>query len=296
MWFFIAVLGYLLSAGVLILDKYILTNTVSKPVVYAFYSTIFMLAAPIALLFGGGLLRGSDWVWAAISGVAFGCGLWTMYIAVKDSEASHINPFIGAVVTIATLALATLILQETLAVNELGGVILLVVASLLLVREKRSQPVTFHTGFLWAIAAGVLFAISHVSAKYVYELYPFITAFVWTKASVGLVGVGLLASGSVRLSLAATRQKKNSHPVALVVTDKVLGVVAVVLIQYAAAIGSVTLVHALVGIQYAIMFVGILLLSRLAPRVFKEEFTRQELVIEIVALTLIMFGSALLVL
>ena len=43
MWFLVAFIGYFLLAVVVILDKFILTKSVSKPVVYTFYSTTVTL-------------------------------------------------------------------------------------------------------------------------------------------------------------------------------------------------------------------------------------------------------------
>ena len=82
---------------------------------------------------------------------------------------------------------------------------------------------------------------------------------------------------------------------ALIVTDKVLGVVAVVLIQYAIAVGSVTLVNALAGVQYAFLVVVVGLLSAFSPRLFKEEYRRGEMAQEAFAVFIIGVGLALLI-
>jgi len=61
-------------------------------------------------------------------------------------------------------------------------------------------------------------------------------------------------------------------------------------------IGSPTLVQALSGMQFVLMFVFIYILTKVLPRVFKEYFTRRELKMEFVAILLVLLGSALLVL
>jgi len=300
-WFWIAIIGYFLSGLVLVLDKFILTKSVGKPIVYAFYSTIFMLAVFLAAPFGASLLHGLDWLWAVVSGFGFGFGLWFMFIAVKKGEASHINPFLGGIITILVFLLSNYFLQEKLLVVQVLGVIILTLACLFLSSEKSQKHHGFHTGFLWAILAGLCFATSHVSAKYIYDIYGFFTGLIWTKGAVGLVGLILLLSPSVRHSL----HKKNNqdsktsakrHAMLIVIADKVLGVGAVLLIQYAIAIGSVTVVNALVGIQYTFMFLVIYLFTKFLPRVFKEYFTKRELMIEVIAIILVILGSALFVL
>lgn len=307
LWFVIALIGYALLALVFVLDKFILSKSLGSPAVYAFYSSIFMFGALAALPFGVQVLFGLDWFWAIVSGLAFGGGLWAMFTAVKRGEASHIDPFIGAVVTIAVYTLSYMFLSESLTRTQIGGIIVLIFASLLLSFEKTRQRNGFHVGFIWAIIAGILFGLSHVTAKYLYELYPFLTAFVWTRAATGLLGIALLLAPSVRRELKTVFSKKKAraaskkinfgkdHALMVVSLDKVLGIVGVVLIQYSISIGSVTLVNALSGLQYAFMFVMIYVLTKLRPRLFNEYFTKRELRMQILALFFVLIGSAMFV-
>jgi drug/metabolite transporter (DMT)-like permease len=301
MWFLIALIGYFLLAVVFILDKLIVDKSVNKPVVYTFYSTIFLLALLLAYPFGVELLFGLDWFWALFSGLAFGFGLWTVFIAVKEGEATHIYPFNGAFITIFVYILSYTILFERLTRPQLAGILILVFATLLLSFEKSKKHKGFHIGFVWAMLAGLLFAASHVSAKYLYEGYGFFTGLVWSKSTVGLVGLITLFFPSVRALFKKKKRKKSKsyarkHAGAIIVSNKVLGVASNFLIQYAIAIGSVTLVGAMSGLQFAIMFVMVLLLTKYLPKLFKEYFTRRELIVETIAIVLVVVGSALFVL
>jgi len=304
LWFLIAILGYFFLAIAFILDKFILTESVDKPVVYTFYSTIFMFGAIILFPFlGFQWLVGIDWLWAVISGMSFGFGLWTLYLALKKGEASHINPFNGAFVTISTFLLASLWLGETLTPLQQIGVVTLIGSSILLSFEKTKKNNGFHMGFLWAAISGVLFATSHITAKYLYTIYDFWPAFTWTRATTGLVALMCLLYPSVRKTFIKNKKsKKQKHnkaarkyAIPIIISNKILAMVAVVLIQYAAAIGSVTIVFALSGLQYALMFVIIVFLSKFFKSLFSEFFTKRELVIETIAILLVVVGSALFV-
>lgn len=301
LWFAIALIGYFCFAVVFILDKVIVSQKLSRPVVYTFYSTIFMFVALAALPFlKSPWLDGIDFMWATVSGLGFGFGLWTLFCALKHDETTHISPFNGAFVTIFVFIFSNLFLGESLTSLKQGGVIILILAALLLSFEKtRHGTKKFHIGFLWAILSGLFFAISHISAKYLYGIYPFWTAFVWTRATTGLVGLFTLLFPVVYLSF---RKKKKTNKVtktkntAIIITiDKLLSLVAVIAIQYAIAIGSVTVVNALVGVQYILMFIAVFLLTKFAPKIFHEYFTRKELFIEIMAIILIVIGTALFV-
>lgn len=300
MWFLLAIIGYFLLAVVFVFDKFILTKSVQNTAVYTFYSTIFMFGALFAYPFGVELLSGVDWLWAAVSGIAFGLALWVMYIAVKIGETTHITPFVGAWITIATYTLATVFLGEQLTALQIAGMALLVFASFLLSFERSRSFNGFHIGFVWAVLAGVLFAVSHTAAKYIYDIYPFLTGFVWTRAATGFVGLILLFSPAVWRSFRRTKKKSKAYAkryaISIVTTAKVLGVLSVIILQYAIAIGSVTLVNAMGGLQYVLMFLMILFLSAFFPKVFKEYFTRREKVVQSIALVLVVIGSALFVL
>ncbi|MBI4426951.1 MAG: hypothetical protein HY569_00480 [Candidatus Magasanikbacteria bacterium] len=295
MWFFIAVAGYFLLAIVFILDKLIVQKSVSKPVVYTFYSTIIMFGALLGLPFVGfGLLAGIDWLWATMSGVAFGLALWTFYLAVHHGEVTHIGPFNGAMVTVFLYVLGWQFLGEKLSGLQMGGIVILVFASLLLSFEKSKEHNGFHIGFWWAIVSGLFFAISHVSAKYLYGIYPFWTALIWTRAATGLVGLLVLLFPSVRAALKHAKTKPKTyarrHAGWIMAVDKIFAVVSNLLIQFAIAIGAVTLVGAMSGLQFALMFVMVYLLTKLSPRVFKEYFTRKEIAVELIALALVVIG------
>jgi uncharacterized membrane protein len=287
----IALSGYTFLAIVAILDKLILTKSVKSSATYAFYSTIFFLALFILSPFFPFLSSGYDYTIALISGLSFGFGLWTMFNALRLGETSHISPFIGGMVALSTYGLSYLLLGESLSGQEQVGVILLVIASLLFSLEKTRKHGGFHRGFLWAIASGVLFGLSHVCAKYIYDIYPFMTGLVWTKATAGFVGVLALLIPGVRKDLG--QKDKSSSTKSLITADKVLGILGVVLIQYAISIGSVTVVNAMAGIQFVLVFIFAYILTKLAPKFFKEYFTRRELVVEIIAMILVVVGSAL---
>lgn len=301
-WFFISLIGYALLAVVFILDKFIVSKAV-KPVVYAFYSTIFMFGALLALpIIGFNFLQGINWWWAIISGVAYGLGLWTLYIAVNKGEASHINPFNGGIVTIFIFIFSALFLSEELTNVQTIGILILILSSLMLSFEKSRKHNGFHIGFVWAIVAALFFAVSNVTAKYLYGQYDFWTAFIWSKATTGLVGIFLLLFPSVWRSFRKKKTKADEpktyarkHSLFLIGTDKIVSIVAVILIQYAMAIGSVTVVGAMSGIQYVLMFIIIYLLTKFVPKVFKEYFTKREITIEVIALILVLIGSAFLV-
>ncbi len=290
-----AVIGYLLLAVVSILDKYILTKSVKKPIIYAFYSTIFFLVVFLLVPWSQFLTTG-DFIWAIISGLAFGFGLCLMYIGLRGGETSHIAPFIGGIVALATYVFSVFLLNESLVDSTKIGLVFLIVACFLLSFEKSQKYKGFHRGFFWATLAGILFGLSHVTAKHIYEIYPFITGLVWTKGSIGFVGLIILCWPNVFKEiihppvLVDNNSTVSKHKIFIIVLDKILGVLGALGIQYAIAVGSVTVVNGLAGIQYVLVFVIIYIFTKLWPKIFFEYFTRREIFMEISAILLIIIG------
>jgi uncharacterized membrane protein len=301
MWFLIACAGYGVLAVVLLLDKVIVSQSRVRPLAYTAYSTLPSLLAFAVLPFGAGLLAGWDWWWAIFSGIAFGLSLLFLFLSLRGNETSHIGPFGGAVAAMAIGGLSAAALGESLSPSEWAGGGMLVAASFLLSFEKTRTGSGRVSGYVFAIVAALFGAASIVSAKYLYELYPFLTVLMWTKSTPIIVGILCLLSPSVRGELFGRRPKEKiktferRHRTALVVADKMLGGLGVVLIQYAIAVGSATLVGAMVGVQYIVLFLMIVVLTRFAPRVFREYITPREYVVETGAIALIAFGSVLLV-
>lgn len=294
MWYLSAIVGYVLLAAVFILDKRILTAELKQPIVYTFYSTIFLLLVGLAWFFVPVIRDPRLIAWAIISGGAFGAALWSLFVALRKSEASHLDPFVGSVITLTTLVGADRWLNETLTVAQMLGCAILATASLLLAREETKKARGWHLGYMWGIVSGVLFTISHLSAKAVYNEVDFGAAFVATRFTIGLFGIGLLLSPAVWRSFASKPvRKKQSHPLKVVLVTKVLSLLANSAIQYAIALGSVSIVNALAGLQYALMFVGVLAFNAWRPGFFREYVSRRELWLESAALLLVIVGVVL---
>lgn len=300
MWLFVALLGNAMLATVGIIDKFILTKSISKPIVFVFYSTIFVLPFFLLLPFGVKIpTTQMDYIIFAISGFCFALGLWTMYIGFQKSEISHLGPLIGAAAPLFILFLSRIFLGENLSNRALLGAIVLIIGSLVISFDQNNKHRGWHAGMIWGLLAGFLFAISHVAAKYAYGIYGFYNGFIFTKLPIGVFGAALLLTPSVRATFrkqvkTSAEKTKSRKQIFLVVVDMSLGVAGSIAMQYAMALGSVTLVNALAGVQYALLIVLVALISKFFPKVLKETFTKKEIIQKTVAVSIISIGLFLL--
>jgi drug/metabolite transporter (DMT)-like permease len=303
MWLAVAVIGYTALAAVNILDKYILEKAVSKSSVFVFYSSIIVLPILILALFGLNYpANWFDWMMTVVAGFTFALALWAMYLAFQRSEVSHVGPLNGAAVAIFVFCLSFFFLNELFNTQSLVAFGLLVLGCLLISREKSAAHRGWHSGMLLAILSGLLYAVSHVASKYLYDIYGFASGLVWTRGAFGAFGLILLLSPTVRAAAKSmfsfkkqTGESRTKGKAAAIIINRTLAVSGVLLVQWAIALGSVTLVNALAGLQYAVIVIGMMVLSKFKPNFIKEEYSRGEIFQELSAVIIIGVGLALLI-
>jgi len=300
MWLLIALLGNAMLAAVAIIDKFILSKSVSKPIIFVFYSTIFVL--PICLLLPFGINLPSvctDYLLFGISGFCFALALWTLYIAIQSSEISHVGPLVGAAMPFFILLLSRVFLGERLGPYGLLAASILIIGSLIISFDLNEKKPGWHISMSWGVLAGFLFAVSHVIAKYSYDIYGFYSGFILTKLPIGIFGAILFFTPPVRALFAKKQatsagKKQSKKLFALVVCDIGLGVIGSILLQYATALGSVTLVNALGGAQFAMLIIFVALISKFFPKILHETFTKKEIIQKTTAVGVISLGLVLL--
>jgi uncharacterized membrane protein len=298
MWLIVGLCGYAVNSAVNILDKYVLDKAVGKPVIFTFLTCIPAALILFLVPWSGFLAAQTDYLIAFIAGIAMVLGLWASYIGVQKSEISHVGPLIGATIPVFTFIWGRLFLGEHYEWIQIAAIALLVLGSFSISREKSQNHSGFHSGLAWGILGGFLWSIFGASSKYLYMHNDFFSGFVWTQGLAGLAALLLILLPAVRNGL-----KKNKNPaesvrgkkLVLVVVDKVLGVLGITLVQYAVALGSVTLVYALAGVQYAILVLAVAILSKLNSKIYSENYSKGELAQEIFSVILIAGGLALLV-
>ncbi|MDO8626064.1 MAG: DMT family transporter [Candidatus Magasanikbacteria bacterium] len=305
MWLYIALLGFACGAVVNILDKFILAQKKVLPSVFVFYSAIFLLpllfVAPLVWPLSNLLAIGPILLTTSLG---FLFGLYTMYRAELYSEVSHVAPLIGALIPLFILFFSRIFLNEVLQTHEYFGVALLVVGSLIISFEISREHFGWHRGMLWAVVAAFSFAVFNVGSKVIYNEVGFTRGLVWVWGFMSVYAVLLLVFarpvrqavfGKTKDSLPEV-PKTSAAPMASaawVVLNKFLALVSLILVQYAVALGSVSIVNALAGVQYAFLIILVAWLSRYRPRVFAEKYGRGEKAQEAAAIIFIILGLAL---
>ncbi len=279
-WLFIALASYFLSALAIILDKFILgAKKVGSPPVYAFYIGLLGLGALIFLPFGFSVPSVLQIIISVISGSLFTYGILSFYYAIKVGEAGRVAPLAGAVIPFGTYFVSILFFGEKISAVSLIGATLLILGGLLISFDLplKLDKKKFFPGFKFAVLAGFILAIAYSLFKIIYNEQDFFNGFIWTRfGSAGAIVSFFFVPAWRKNILRSLKNFKNPthhhyHAGVLVILNKVIGGTASILFNYAIALGSVTLVNALVASQYIFILILAAIFSIWHPKVFEEK-------------------------
>ncbi len=288
-WIIIAIIAYLLFALNGVADKFLLSRAVRDPGVFVFYTGTASILVLVLAPFGFHVLSGPHLLLALLGGACFAFALYFFYSAIQQTSISRILPIEGGLVPVFSLGMAYLIHLETFDLKELSAFALLVAGSILMAFKKTRDG--WHARALGhATVAAFLFALSFILTKYTYNQANFFTGLIWTR-------IGLVTGALLMLFLPATRRHILSAPKHASAGNKLLfyasagaGSLGSLLQNYAISIGSVVIVNALQGVQFAFLLILSIFLSEFYPHIIKEEINRRILIQKITGIVLISLG------
>jgi transporter family protein len=294
-WLIIIVVAYFLNAVATTTDKFLLSKKINNPAVYAFFISGLSALAIVLAPFGFKFIY-SPWQIGLdlLAGVAFSFAYLFMFKALAKNEASRITPFMGGWQPIFVLILAMVFLGEDLSLKGLIGFALIMIGTVVISRQK-SGPKT-KNGYLLALIATLLFAISYTMSKYIFVSQDFITGFVWSRIGTALGALLFLFSAVNRRDIKAQLKSKDKQSGGLFLFGQTCGALSLVMVNYAISIySSVAIINALRGLEYVFLLIITTTLAFKFPNILKEKFTPQILIQKIIATALIIGGLIFLV-
>ncbi len=288
-WIFVALSGYFLLAFTGIADKFLVSKVVRAPIAYAFYTAVTGPLSLVLVPFGARLLSWHDFLVALISGIFFIAGIYHSYAAILRSSVSRVIPIQGGLIPLFSFLLAYLVLGERLDFLQTIGFIFLVAGAVLI--SFRKEHGTWTTkAFVYAAMSALFFAISSVLTKYIFEHSNFISGMVWTRMGFFIVALPILLFKKNRQAIFNAPKEAGVKNVALYYSSRITGTIGGFLQNYAVSLGSVSVVNALQGTQFAFLLVLTSLLSVYFPKVLKERINARTIILKLGAIVLISFG------
>ncbi|MDD5527940.1 MAG: EamA family transporter [Patescibacteria group bacterium] len=316
MWLIIAIISYLINAGVYVGDKFILSKKIHSSVAYAFYVGVWSFLNIFLLVLDPWLPNWQQLGIDLLAGLIFLATLIFWYKALHQSEATRVVPIVGALVPVFSFILGFVFLGEQLTERQLLAFLILIIGGVLIsikrTRFYELQAVVnrfrsvygnalggIHAEYrptrrliINSIVAAFFFAAFYVLIKYIYTTQPFIGGFVWSRMG-SFIGVHLmLLIPSWRKEILEKHIGESSKPKNLVLffSIRALAAFAFILLNRAVSIGNVAIINSLQGIQYIFLFIIIMFLSAKYPKVLKEELGGDVLFQKITGAILIAIG------
>lgn len=268
-WAFIAILAYLLMATNFVFDKVILRQVILAPVVYAIYvglsSSYAILMLPFAFDPWDLLAKPGVILMGLLSGALFISALGPLYKAIQQNEVSKVAPFVGVLTAVFTLFFGALFGVEHLDIFQLFIFSILVIGAFFVAKPKFT--------FLGVIA-GALFGLSFVLIKAVYLQTAFFNGFVLARLGEVIFAASLIIFSKKNWEL--VKENWRSTKVAnlgFAALFKAFAGFGFVLQNYAIFLGSVVLVQAMAGIQYAFVWLIVAIVYGLWKKLESERFS-----------------------
>ncbi|MDO8558611.1 MAG: hypothetical protein Q7S09_05545 [bacterium] len=294
LWAFFAVAAYAINAAVAVSDKYFLTRRIPNAISYGFWVGVFGLVFVLAIPFGFSLPSPMVLVAALASGAAFTVFLLVLFWSIEHGDVSRVVPTMGVVFPLATMFLASFFIHEKLESTQFLAFCVLVASSVLLSFYGYQKGDHHVAVFFGAVLAGLLSALSSVLAKYVFEHHePFISGFIWMRLAGGAMALTLLLVPRWRRRIFGTTRDPQSH-IGFLVLVRIGAGLSFIVLNYSIALGSVTLVNALKGAEYAVIFLIMIVLSKFLPGVVKETLNPKIVIAKCIAISGIIIGLLLL--
>ncbi len=161
---------------------------------------------------------------------------------------------------------------------------------------KISQGELKTNSLLIAVFSALAYSLYFIGSKYAYNTQPFGSVFIWTRlGSVLFVLLFLVRKKDRQEVISALHQPNKNKNKWLVFFNQILGASGFVLQNYAVFLGSVALVNALQGVQYAFLLIISAILALLSPKLLKETFSWRIIIQKTLAILIIGLGLYLII-
>jgi uncharacterized membrane protein len=230
-----------------------------------------------------------------LAGMAFSAGLLDLiasffyYSALKSGEASEELAAMGGFGPVATALIALPLLNAPVG-GELTGFSLMTAGGFLMFFAEKS-PLRKMIPKI-ALAAGG-FGLMNVVQKMVFDQTNFVSGYVFFTVGTFAGAIGLLIPPSWRRQIFEHSEQATPKSKAWYMFNRFLAGVGSFLVVYAVSRANPSIVQAISGVRYIIIFFGAYLITRFRPSWFREDFTGRVLVTKVAATGLVIAGLVL---
>lgn len=286
----IAVIAHGLIGLSLVWDKILLQRRgMQNPVTYVFWLGAISIFGLLLIPFGFHMPSVKV---ALIAGAAGLCDLgatWFYYSALKAGEASEQVAAMGGFTPVATVLLSLPLLTVNLDGQWIGFVLMTLGGFVMFFAEK----VPLKRMLPNVAAAAVLFGLTNVLQKIAFNEAKFVSGYVFFTIGTFLGAAALLIRPKWRQQIFQKSEEAPPRSKAGYMMNRFLAGVGSFLVVFAISKASPSLVEAISGVRYVIIFIGAYMITKWRPSWFREDFGRRALIVKAIGTGLVVAGLIL---
>ena len=290
-WFLFALLAPILWSFCNVMDKFLLEKHIKNAISYEIVITIFNTISIVILLFIAPI---STNLYGFLFGITIGL---IGVIAVIFYNSSMIHEEASRVVPIVYLSsifvpiLAYIFLGEFFKLEKYLAIIFIVLGGALISYKRIAKKWRFSSAIKFALISAFLWAVTSVMSKYILGFIDFFTLTVWQLVGYLIFGPLFLLSSKVRTNFLKDIRRFNKKITVLMIINTLIYLIGVLSFFFATSIGMISLVYAIVSTQPFFIFIYMLIMSKIAPKIIKEKIDKSTIVLKLIAIFLIIIGS-----
>ena len=287
---FLAITAHGLIGISLLWDKYLLKRRGTQNLVsYVFWLGAISIFGVVLVAFG---FKMPAW---HIAGIAFLAGLLDLiasyfyYAALKSGEASDELAAMGGFAPVATALFALWLLKSPAGGNWPGFVLMTLGGFLMFFAEKRPLKKMIPR----IVLAAVGFGLMNVLQKIAFNHANFVSGYVFFTLGTFAGSMALLVPPSWRKQVFHSSEEAPPKNKFWYFVNRFLAGVGSFLVVFAVSRTHPSLVQAISGVRYVIIFIGAYLITKFRPSWFRENFKGRAMVMKSVATALVVAGLVL---
>lgn len=292
LWVLYSFLAALFWATASMIDKYVLSKWVKKPIVSIMIFGIIGLIMCILIYFGKGYsqMSSTNIFLAFIGGLTYVIGTILYFEAVKIEEISRISAlayFSQLFVTI----FAAVFLKEIFASTIYAGILLILIGASL-ISSKNILKIRPGKAFWLMILSSAMIAVVAVITKYLLDYADFWTVFSYTRGIgtfIALIPVFYFKYPE----LPAIVKEHGKKAVGAISISGIFTMLGSFVITIAESTGPVTLVNAISMTRPFFVLLFATALSIFYPRILREELGKSTIILKVAAIILMFIGAIL---
>ena len=235
-----------------VFDKWLLKKNFFDPLVYTFWFAVSGYLAVVLMPFGFVILPIKTILIAFASAVIFVFAMYFLFLALSKGEASKIYPLVGGFSPIFTLIVGYMLLDIIIGAGDIIGFILLILGAFVLFFIEEKELVW--SVFLLVLASSVMFGISHILSKIVFQSGQFIAGYTWIKFGEAIFATLFILIPKFRKKIFSATKESSSKNKVFYFTNRAFAAAGSILINLGFSLTHPAFVDATQSLKYVVIF------------------------------------------